>query len=178
MENAWVVSGDEVRASSVVPCNLIQARQYANTDGHRPDANLILAGFQLQKCQGISRLKRIVILSSVVISVMQRHVNYARIHNNTAYIPPRCNSRYGRARNTPKSCNDRVPIPPKSFPFSLPLSLSPSLLFYRNDHFEAFQGFSIRARFFLFVCLIQPLFFLFFTMNTREFYYIKLSHEI
>lgn len=124
MENAWVVSGDEVRASSVVPCNLIQARQYANTDGHRPDANLILAGFQLQKCQGISRLKRIVILSSVVISVMQRHVNYARIHNNTAYIPPRCNSRYGRARNTPKSCNDRVPIPPKSFPFSLPLSLS------------------------------------------------------
>lgn len=125
MENAWVVSGDEVRASSVVPCNLIQARQYANTDGHRPDANLILAGFQLQKCQGISRLKRIVILSSVVISVMQRHVNYARIHNNTAYIPPRCNSRYGRARNTPKSCNDRVPIPPKSFPFSLSLSLSP-----------------------------------------------------
>lgn len=41
------------------------------------------AGFQWQKCRGISRLKCIVILSSVVISVMQRHVNYARIHNGT-----------------------------------------------------------------------------------------------
>lgn len=73
---------------------------------------------------------------------------------------------------------DRRAIFRKLETFSPSLSLSPSLLFYRNDHFEAFQGFSIRARFFLFVCLIQPLFFLFFTMNTREFYYIKLSHEI
>lgn len=45
VENSTVV--DAVRtSSSVVPCNLIQARdtiQGNNTDGHRPDANLILA---------------------------------------------------------------------------------------------------------------------------------------
>lgn len=61
---------------------------------------------------------------------------------------------------------DRRAIFRKLETFSPSLSLPPSLLFYRNDHFEAFQGFSIRV-FFLFVCLIQPLFFLFF-MNTRE----------
>lgn len=48
-------------------------------------------------------MKCIVILSSVVISVMQRHVNYARIHNNTVscrgVIPETT------VRNIRKSCN-------------------------------------------------------------------------
>lgn len=48
-------------------------------------------------------MKCIVILSSVVISVMQRHVNYARIHNNTVscrdIIPETT------VRNIRKSCN-------------------------------------------------------------------------
>lgn len=41
---------------------------------------------------------------------------------------------------------DRRAIFRKLETFSPSLSLSPSLLFYRNDHFEAFQGFSIRTR--------------------------------
>ena len=48
----WKTNGWSNGERTNVPCNLIQARQCANTDGRRSDANLILAGFQLQKCQG------------------------------------------------------------------------------------------------------------------------------